>query len=451
MSLVPPIPPRVKRSTRIVLVRDGRRRHDPATPRIVGEPGVDREETHSCANAEKVDVPARLDRPGPWWERAENRVRWRIARLDDGLTLASPGEILVHRAEEYSVASTTVSPPPGTRKRVADCHNLPARTRMVRSSTDKSIADVQQYWDARPCNIRHSPKPVGSREYFDEVEARKYLVEPHIPAFAEFERWAGKRVLEVGCGIGTDSINFARAGAELTAVDLSSESLRIAEQRAEVMGVADRIRFVQANAEELTSALDERAVRPRLLVRRRPPHAASRAGARGDPRADGAGRDAEADGLPPPLVEGLLDRRRAGARPLLEDGRARREALRGADRLPGHVQLHARSRAASSSSGAASASRTCHVDHVFPYRIRDYVEYRYVKEPYFRWMPEPLFRAFERRFGWHLLDHGGSRRSADAGRRRRTRKARRAARGRAREQGQRGSRHRREPGGRPSC
>ena len=119
---------------------------------------------------------------------------------------------------------------------------------MTRISTRKSIDDVRQYWDARPCNIRHSPKPVGSREYFDEVEARKYFVEPHIPAFAEFERWAGKRVLEVGCGIGTDSINFARAGAQLTAVDLSSESLRIAEQRADVMGVADNIRFVQANA-----------------------------------------------------------------------------------------------------------------------------------------------------------------------------------------------------------
>jgi len=43
------------------------------------------------------------------------------------------------------------------------------------------------------------------------------------------------------------------------------------------------------------------------------------------------------------------------------------------------------------------------VDHVFPYRIRDYAQYRYVKEPWFRWMPELLFRAFERRFGWHLL------------------------------------------------
>jgi len=43
------------------------------------------------------------------------------------------------------------------------------------------------------------------------------------------------------------------------------------------------------------------------------------------------------------------------------------------------------------------------VDHVFPYRVRDYVQYRYVKEPYFRWIPEPLFRAFEHRLGWHLL------------------------------------------------
>jgi 2-polyprenyl-3-methyl-5-hydroxy-6-metoxy-1,4-benzoquinol methylase len=114
------------------------------------------------------------------------------------------------------------------------------------------IEKVKEFWDRRPCNIRHSPKPVGTREYFDEVEARKYFVEPHIPRLAEFPRWKGKKVLEIGCGIGTDTINFARHGAWVTAVELSERSLEIARKRAEVYGLSDRIRFYLGDAEELS-------------------------------------------------------------------------------------------------------------------------------------------------------------------------------------------------------
>src|SRR5580692_826105 len=114
-----------------------------------------------------------------------------------------------------------------------------------------TVEQVRSYWDQRPCNIRHSPKPVGTKEYFDEVEARKYFVEPHIPRFAQFDRWQGKRVLEIGCGIGTDTINFVRNGAQVTAVDLSEKSLEIARGRSIVYGVQDRVGFVSGNAEEL--------------------------------------------------------------------------------------------------------------------------------------------------------------------------------------------------------
>src|SRR5437899_1589926 len=55
------------------------------------------------------------------------------------------------------------------------------------------IDAVRSFWDARPCNIQHSPKAIGTREYFDEVEQRKYFVEPHIPGFADFSRWNGKK------------------------------------------------------------------------------------------------------------------------------------------------------------------------------------------------------------------------------------------------------------------
>jgi SAM-dependent methyltransferase len=121
------------------------------------------------------------------------------------------------------------------------------------SFADVPITAVRDFWDARPCNIRHSPKALGTREYFDEVERRKYFVEPHIPAFAEFERWKDRRVLEIGCGIGTDTVSFARAGARVTAVELSEKSADLARQRVEVFGLGDRVSIHVGNAEELPS------------------------------------------------------------------------------------------------------------------------------------------------------------------------------------------------------
>jgi 2-polyprenyl-3-methyl-5-hydroxy-6-metoxy-1,4-benzoquinol methylase len=94
----------------------------------------------------------------------------------------------------------------------------------------KTVKDVKNYWNSRPCNIRHSKKEIGSKEYFNDVEHRKYFVEPHIPKFAEFEKWKGKKVLEIGCGIGTDSINFVKAGAKLTCVELSEKSLELCKK-----------------------------------------------------------------------------------------------------------------------------------------------------------------------------------------------------------------------------
>src|SRR5213595_1950260 len=117
--------------------------------------------------------------------------------------------------------------------------------------TDVEISRVRDYWDERPCNIRHSTALVGTKQYFDEVEARKYFVEYHIPGFAKFARWRGKKVLEIGCGIGTDTINFARAGAQVTTVDLSEKSMAVAKQRVKVSGFEDAVQFYQANAEQL--------------------------------------------------------------------------------------------------------------------------------------------------------------------------------------------------------
>ena len=114
----------------------------------------------------------------------------------------------------------------------------------------KDILTVKNFWDNRPCNIKHSKKEIGTIEYFDEVEKRRYFVESHILKFAEFENSNSKNILEIGCGIGTDSVMFSKNGANLTAIDLSEKSINICKKRFEVLNLnAD---FLCGDAENLS-------------------------------------------------------------------------------------------------------------------------------------------------------------------------------------------------------
>jgi 2-polyprenyl-3-methyl-5-hydroxy-6-metoxy-1,4-benzoquinol methylase len=269
------------------------------------------------------------------------------------------------------------------------------------SFTEVEIARVKEYWDRRPCNIRHSTQPVGTREYFDEVEARKYLVEPHIPGFAEFEKWRGKRVLEIGCGIGTDTINFARHGARVTSVDLSEKSLELARQRTAVYGVQEQVQFYRGNAEELNSLVPVEAYdliysfgvihhtpRPERVLEQLRRYA--RAGT---------------------TVKIMVYHRRSwkvlGI--LLGEGRGRFWKLGELVAKNSEAQTgcpitytYSRREARELLERHGFRVREVAVEHIFPYRIEEYVKYRYVREFYFRWMPPGLFHTLEKRLGWHL-------------------------------------------------
>jgi ubiquinone/menaquinone biosynthesis C-methylase UbiE len=82
---------------------------------------------------------------------------------------------------------------------------------------------VQSYWTRRPCgsSLASDAKP-GSAEFFQLTEMHRYTREPYVPAFARFDEWKGKKVLEVGCGIGADLARFARAGARVVGVDITA-------------------------------------------------------------------------------------------------------------------------------------------------------------------------------------------------------------------------------------
>lgn len=264
------------------------------------------------------------------------------------------------------------------------------------------IQRVRDFWDARPCNVRHSPIDVDADpEGYDlEVARRKDFVEPHIRDFAQFPKWRGKRVLDLGCGIGTDSITFAAAGADVTAIDISARSVEIAEKRAAAYKLPN-LRFVCGDIEEL----------PRYVEPQHFDLVYSFGVLHHTPR--------------PERVVALLRKHYMGADSTLKLMLYNRYswkafwilAIYGRFRFWRWAELIARH---SEAQTGCPITRTytprlarellegftiedMRVDHIFPYRVRDYVNYRYVREWYWRVLPPRLFRWLERRIGWHLL------------------------------------------------
>lgn len=256
---------------------------------------------------------------------------------------------------------------------------------MNQMNQDKTIDDVVDYWNRRPCNIRHSQAPVGTKDYFDQVEQRKYFVEPHVPGFAEFEKWKGKKVLEIGCGIGTDAVNFARAGADYTGVEVSQESLDLAKKRFDVYGLKGT--FYLSNAETLTSSVLVQAYDlvysfgvihhtpfPEQVIEQVKRYLHPQSEFRLMLYAKNSWKDC--------MIEAGFDQPEAASGcPIAKTFTHEdvKELLNGFDIL------------------------SLEQDHIFPYVVENYIRYEYVRQPWFQAMPDAMFRALERRFGWHTL------------------------------------------------
>lgn len=84
---------------------------------------------------------------------------------------------------------------------------------------------VNLYWDRASCGTEVSKKEKFSQHYFNDIEAYRYSVESEIFAFAQFTRFHGKKVLEVGVGAGTDFVQWVRAGAHAYGIDLTQEAI----------------------------------------------------------------------------------------------------------------------------------------------------------------------------------------------------------------------------------
>ena len=249
-----------------------------------------------------------------------------------------------------------------------------------------TIDDVQEFWDARPCNIRHSDHPIGTREYFDQVELRKFQAEPHILNFSEFSRWRGMNVLEIGCGIGTAAVNFARFGARYTGVELSSESLDLTRRRFEVYGLNGE--FYQGNAEELADFLPKKQYD--LVYSWGVIHHT--------PRPDRVIAHVRDYLRPGGVFKIMMYARDSWKNYMIEAGLDQPEAQWGCP----VVHTYTREGLADLI-GPDFVIEQIQQDHIFPYEIEAYKRKEYVLQPWFQHMPKQMFTVLEQHLGWHLM------------------------------------------------
>jgi ubiquinone/menaquinone biosynthesis C-methylase UbiE len=81
-------------------------------------------------------------------------------------------------------------------------------------------------------------QPVGTKAFFDDLDEYRFDKLHYLPQLVDFSSFKGQRLLEVGCGIGTDLVRFAKGGARVTGVDLAQTAIDLARKNFELNGVA---------------------------------------------------------------------------------------------------------------------------------------------------------------------------------------------------------------------
>lgn len=105
-------------------------------------------------------------------------------------------------------------------------------------------AAARRYWDTHIHDDAMSAAPIGSRQFFEDLDRYRFEKLAYLNQLVDFAAYRGRRLLEVGCGVGIDLARFARHGAVVTAIDLSPRQVDLARANLERLGLPGDLRVM---------------------------------------------------------------------------------------------------------------------------------------------------------------------------------------------------------------
>jgi SAM-dependent methyltransferase len=113
---------------------------------------------------------------------------------------------------------------------------------MARVSSPARIERVRDYWNTHIHDLEITRHPVGSPGFFADLDEYHFEKLHHLLRLVPFDKVSGQKVLEIGCGAGTDLVRFARGGAEVSGVDLAESAIALARRNFEIAGLTADLR-----------------------------------------------------------------------------------------------------------------------------------------------------------------------------------------------------------------
>lgn len=127
---------------------------------------------------------------------------------------------------------------------------------------DHPKKDIQNWWAENPMTygethgqtvFNDGSFEMGTRDFFDRIDQEFYSWNKPLHKQKPFDKlfpyslYKGKKVLEIGCGLGAMLMNWAKNGADCTGIDLNPTSIEQSKKRFELHGLTADIRLEDAN------------------------------------------------------------------------------------------------------------------------------------------------------------------------------------------------------------